>query len=40
MVYLISPSPPKCHRIFDRITVDFFYARKPLEIGLFGCSGI
>ena len=23
----ISPSPPKVHRIFDRITVDFFYYR-------------
>lgn len=35
MVYLISPSPPKCHRIFDRITVDFFYARKLHKIKIF-----
>ena len=27
-------------RNFDRITVDFFYAKKPLEIGLFGCCRI
>ena len=33
-----SPAP-KFHRNFDRITVDFFYARKPLEIRLIGCSG-
>ena len=29
-----SPAP-KVHRNFDRITVDFFYARKPLEIKTF-----
>lgn len=34
---LSPPAPPKVHRNFDRITVDFFYARKPLEIRLFGC---
>ena len=33
-----SPAP-KVHRNFDRITVDFFYARKPLEIRLFGYFG-
>ena len=27
------------HKSTVRITVDFFYAQKPLEIGLFGCSG-
>ena len=32
-------SLPQVHRNFDRITVDFFYAQKPLEIRLFGCSG-
>ena len=26
--------PPMLHRNFDRITVDFFYAQKPLEIRL------
>ena len=34
---LKAMSPPKVHRNFDRITVDFFYARKPLEIRLFRC---
>ena len=28
-------APPQVHRNFDRITVDFFYARKPLEINRF-----
>lgn len=36
---LSTPAPPQVHRNFDRITVDFFYARKPPEIRLFGCSG-
>ena len=31
----IPNSPPEVHRNFDRITVDFFYARKPLEIKAF-----
>ena len=30
-------APPKVHRNSIRITVDFFYARKPLETRLFGC---
>ena len=30
----LPSAPPKVHRNFDRITVDFFYARKPLEIRL------
>ena len=28
----IPSSPPEVHRNVDRITVDFFYARKPHEI--------
>lgn len=35
--YLFCSINPKVHRNSDRITVDFFYARKPLEIRLFGC---
>ena len=34
----IPPAPPSIHRNFDRITVDFFYARKPLEIKAFAVS--
>ena len=33
-------APPKVHRNFDRITVDFFYARKPLEIKTFSVLSI
>ena len=35
----LPSAPPKVRRNFDRITVDFFYARKPLEIRLFGYFG-
>ena len=33
-------APPEVHRNFDRITVDFFYARKPLEIRLLDCFSV
>ena len=33
----VPPPAPKVHRNFDRITVDFFYARKLFEIKLSGC---
>ena len=36
----IPPTPPEVHRNFDRITVDFFYARKPLEIRLLDCFSV
>ena len=33
--YLFHVRKTQVHRNFDRITVDFFYARKPLEIKTF-----
>ena len=33
--HLYCPVFTQVHRNFDRITVDFFYARKPLEIKTF-----
>ena len=34
----IPSGPPKVHRNFDRITVDFFYAQKSHEIKVFAVS--
>ena len=35
--FKLGLAPPEVHRNFDRITVDFFYAQKPLEIRRFRC---
>jgi hypothetical protein len=35
----VRPPAPKYHRNFDRITVVFFYARKPFELRIFSQFG-